>query len=48
MGGLRLGMEMIRCFFSECTLYISNPSYPPHYGMAKQMGITVGEYRYYN
>ena len=48
MGGLRLGMEMMKRFFPESILYTSAPDYPPHKSMAKLLGIPNKDYRYYN
>ena len=48
MGRLRLGMEMMKRFFPDSILYTSYPAYPPHKGMAKLLGITNEDYRYYN
>ena len=49
MGGLRLGMEMIRGFFPKGTpLYTSNPTWGPHRRMPKEMGIPNPQYRYYD
>jgi len=48
MGGLRLGMEMIKRFFPDTSIYISKPSYPPHKGMAKILKIPQLDYRYFN
>ena len=48
MGGLRLGYDLIKYFFPDSIIYTSNPTYPPHQGMAKLMGIKNKEYRYYD
>lgn len=49
MGGLRLGMEMVKSYFPEGTaLYTSDPTWGPHIRLPKELGIPHMEYRYYD
>lgn len=47
-GALRLGMEFIKRFVPNKTLWISSPSWENHRAMAEGAGLEVKEYAYYS
>jgi len=49
MGGIRLCYEFVKDWFAKgTTIYVSDPTWGPHKGMAKLMGIPFTTYRYYD
>jgi aspartate aminotransferase len=47
-GGLRVGGEFIKHFWSTKTIYIPDPTWPNHNGVFAASDLTVKKYRYYN
>ena len=47
-GGIRIGAEFIKTCKPDATLWISDPTWPNHYGIAKGVGLKTKPYRYYD
>ena len=47
-GGLKLGIELIKRFFPETTMYISDPSWENHRVIFEAAGMKVETYPYYD
>lgn len=47
-GALRVGADFLKAFLPDPRIWISNPTWPNHYGIFKAAGLTVDEYPYYD
>ena len=47
-GALRIGMQFLKDFYPDATIYISAPSWGNHQVIASSVGIPVKEYPYYS
>lgn len=47
-GALRIGMGFIKAFLPGATIYISDPTWGNHFGIAKDAGVPHKTYRYFN
>ena len=46
-GAVRQALELVKSVSPEATIWISSPSWPNHLSMAKHLGFTAKEYRYF-
>jgi aromatic-amino-acid transaminase len=47
-GAIRQGLELVRMASPDAKLWLSMPTWPNHPAIAKYLGITVAEYRYFD
>jgi aspartate aminotransferase len=47
-GSLRLAMEFVKRFIPRAKVYISSPTWGNHKGVAREAGVAVESYRYWN